>query len=181
MAGFKSIYLNTLDKKFFNNAMKTGVLTKEEEKELAENWAFRGDKKSMHKIIRAYSKLVIAYAMKYKNYGLSITDLVQEGHIGSVMSEEEAHAFDDQTGEELDPVLVSQARAEEIAEVNKHKVYEKRPLQECWDVTGKAPVKTRWIDINKGDKVHAEYRSRIVAKDFKDSNRMDLFAATPPI
>ena len=36
----------------------------------------------MHKIIRAYSKLVIAYAMKYKNYGLSITDLVQEGHIG---------------------------------------------------------------------------------------------------
>ena len=36
----------------------------------------------MHKIIRAYSKLAIAYAMKYKNYGLSITDLVQEGHIG---------------------------------------------------------------------------------------------------
>ena len=82
MAGFKNIELNSLDKKFFNNAMKTGVLTKEEEKELAENWAFRGDKKSMHKIIRAYSKLVIAYSMKYKNYGLSITDLVQEGHIG---------------------------------------------------------------------------------------------------
>ena len=36
----------------------------------------------MHKIIRAYSKLVIAYSMKYKNYGLSITDMVQEGHIG---------------------------------------------------------------------------------------------------
>ena len=82
MVGFKSIDLNALDKKFFNKAMKTEVLTKEEEKELAENWAFRGDKKSMHKIIRAYSKLVIAYAMKYKNYGLSITDLVQEGHIG---------------------------------------------------------------------------------------------------
>ena len=82
MVGFKSIDLNALDKKFFNKAMKIGVLTKEEEKELAENWAFRGDKKSMHKIIRAYSKLVIAYAMKYKNYGLSITDLVQEGHIG---------------------------------------------------------------------------------------------------
>ena len=82
MASFKSIDLNSLDRKFFNNAMKTGVLSKEEEKHLAENWAHRGDKKSMHKIIRAYSKLVIAYAMKYKNYGLSITDLVQEGHIG---------------------------------------------------------------------------------------------------
>ena len=78
MAGFKSIELNSLDKKFFNNAMKTGVLSKEEEKELAENWAFRGDKKSMHKIIRAYSKLVIAYSMKYKNYGLSITDLYKK-------------------------------------------------------------------------------------------------------
>ena len=74
MANFKSIDLNTLDRKFFNNAMKTDVLTKEEEKLLAENWAFKGDKKSMHKIIRAYSKLVIAYSMKYKNYGLSITD-----------------------------------------------------------------------------------------------------------
>merc|ERR1711871_776912 len=82
MVGFKSIDLNALDKKFFNKAMKTGVLTKEEEKKLAENWALLGDKKAMHKIIRAYSKLVIAYAMKYKNYGLSITDLVQEGHIG---------------------------------------------------------------------------------------------------
>ena len=36
----------------------------------------------MHTIIRAYSKLVIAYSMKYKHYGLSVTDLVQEGHIG---------------------------------------------------------------------------------------------------
>ena len=50
-------------------------MSKEEEKKLAENWAFKGDKKSMHKIIRAYSKFVIAYSMKYKNYGLSITDL----------------------------------------------------------------------------------------------------------
>tara|TARA_B100001989_G_scaffold106529_1_gene74649 strand:+ start:85 stop:960 length:876 start_codon:yes stop_codon:yes gene_type:complete len=82
MANFKSIELNSLDRKFFNKAMKTTVLSKVEEKKLAENWAFKGDKKSMHKIIRAYSKLVIAYAMKYKNYGLSITDLVQEGHIG---------------------------------------------------------------------------------------------------
>ena len=82
MAKFNNIELNNLDRKFFNDSMKTKVLTKSEEKKLAENWAFSSDKKSMHKIIRAYSKLVIAYAMKYKNYGLSITDLVQEGHIG---------------------------------------------------------------------------------------------------
>ena len=82
MAKFNNIELNNLDRKFFNDSMKVKVLTKSEEKKLAENWALLGDKKAMHKIIRAYSKLVIAYAMKYKNYGLSITDLVQEGHIG---------------------------------------------------------------------------------------------------
>ena len=36
----------------------------------------------MHKIIKAYSKLVIAFSMKFKNYGLPVNDLVQEGHIG---------------------------------------------------------------------------------------------------
>ena len=82
MSIIKDEILNKSDRKFFNDAMKIPVLSKQEEKELAENWAFKADKKSMHKIIRAYSKLVIAFAMKFKNYGLSINDLVQEGHIG---------------------------------------------------------------------------------------------------
>jgi RNA polymerase sigma-32 factor len=62
--------------------MKMPMLSREEEKKLAENWAFKADKKAMHKIITAYSKLVIAYSMRFKNYGLPINDLVQEGHIG---------------------------------------------------------------------------------------------------
>ena len=51
-------------------------------KRLAEAWVLRNDKKAMHKIIKAYSKLVIAFSMKFKNYGLPVNDLVQEGHIG---------------------------------------------------------------------------------------------------
>ena len=43
---------------------------------------FQGDKKAMHRIIRSYSKLVIAFSMRFKNYGLPVSDLVQEGHIG---------------------------------------------------------------------------------------------------
>ena len=50
-----------------------------------------------------------------------------------------------------------------------------------WDKTGKAPIKARWLDINKGDKVHPNYRSRYVAKDFNNEKRFDLFAATPPL
>ena len=82
MAIIKDNTLNKSDRRFFTNSMKVPMLSREEEKELAENWAFKEDKKSMHKIIRAYSKLVIAFAMKFKNYGLPINDLVQEGHIG---------------------------------------------------------------------------------------------------
>ena len=82
MAIAKNINLNKLDRKFLNDSMKEPMLTRDEERELAEAWVFRNDKKAMHKIIRAYSKLVIAFSMKFKNYGLPVNDLVQEGHIG---------------------------------------------------------------------------------------------------
>ena len=82
MAISKNISLNKLDRKFLNDSMKTPMLSRDEEKKLAEAWVFSGDKKAMHKIITAYSKLVIAFSMKFKNYGLPVNDLVQEGHIG---------------------------------------------------------------------------------------------------
>ena len=82
MAIAKNVILNKLDRKFLNDSMKEPMLSREEEKKLAEAWVFDSDKKAMHKIIKAYSKLVIAFSMKFKNYGLPINDLVQEGHIG---------------------------------------------------------------------------------------------------
>ena len=82
MAIAKNINLNKFDRKFLNDSMKAPMLSRDEEKELAEAWVFKNDKKAMHKIIRAYSKLVIAFSMKFKNYGLPVNDLVQEGHIG---------------------------------------------------------------------------------------------------
>ena len=82
MAIAKNVILNKLDRKFFNDSMKEPMLSRQEEKKLAEAWVFENDKQAMHKIIKAYSKLVIAFSMKFKNYGLPINDLVQEGHIG---------------------------------------------------------------------------------------------------
>ncbi len=82
MAIAKNVNLNKLDRKFLNDSMKEPMLSRNEEKKLAEAWVFKGDKKAMHKIIMAYSKLVIAFSMKFKNYGLPVNDLVQEGHIG---------------------------------------------------------------------------------------------------
>ena len=54
--------------------------------------------------------------------------------------------WDDITGKELDPGLVRQAREEQMVEFNKHKVYTKVPLAECWDRTGKKPIGVRWVD-----------------------------------
>ncbi len=51
---------------------------------------------------------------------------------------------------------------------------------ECWEQTGKAPIGVRWVDINKGDEINPEYRSRLVAKEIKIDGRDHLFAATPP-
>ena len=116
---------------------------------------------------------------------------IQDSGVGCIMPEDEIdigtigekerRAWDDQTGEELEWDGVTQARGEEMREVHKHGIYTKVPTKECWDKTGKAPIKTRWLDINKGDKMHPEYRSRLVAKDFKRDKRLDLFAAMPPL
>ena len=92
--------------------------------------------------------------------------------------------WDDSKGGYLNPKLVRQARKEEIIELHKYKVYEKRPIEECLRVTGKKPMRIRWADTNKGDELNPEYRSRIVAKDLKtkrDANMpaIDTFAPMP--
>ena len=46
-----------------------------------------------------------------------------------------------------------------------------------WERTDKAPLKARWVDIDKGTR----YPSRWVAKQFKGSDSEEWFAATPPI
>ena len=44
--------------------------------------------------------------------------------------------WDDLSGKELDARLVKKARLEEMKEVNKHEVYVKVPIEECWANTG---------------------------------------------
>ena len=57
-------------------------LTKEEEFLLAKNYLEQNDLEAAHKLVKSHLKLVIKMAMKYKNYGLPITELVSEGNIG---------------------------------------------------------------------------------------------------
>ena len=94
--------------------------------------------------------------------------------------EEMEIAWDDVSGAELDPQKVKRAREEEIEYVKKVDLYEKVPIQQCYARTGKAPITVRWIDINKGDDVNPNYRSRLVAREINTYKRDDLFAANPP-
>ncbi|MDP7559816.1 MAG: reverse transcriptase domain-containing protein, partial [Planctomycetota bacterium] len=89
-------------------------------------------------------------------------------------------AVDDQSGEPLEPRMVKLARKEEIAYFKEREVYEKVKMNECWEATGKAPIGVRWVDINKGDTANPNYRSRLVAMEFKTDNKPEWYAATPP-
>ena len=89
-------------------------------------------------------------------------------------------AYDDLTGDELDPTMMKKARKEEIAYFKKMGVYDKVDIEECYKVTGKAPIAVRWVDVNKGDSTNPNYRSRLVAKEFNTGVNHDLYAATPP-
>ena len=88
--------------------------------------------------------------------------------------------YDELTGEVLDAAEVRASRAEEIKFIKDMPVYVEDTIQKCWELTGKKPIGTRWVDTRKGDGV----RSRLVAQDVKpkgDGNREDLFAAMPPL
>ena len=60
-----------------------------------------------------------------------------------------------------------------------HGEHEKVPEEECLQSTGKRLVQEKMIDINKGDEVNYEHRSRLAAKGINMDKRFDLFAATP--
>ena len=36
-----------------------------------------------------------------------------------------------------------------MEEVHKHEVYHKVRIEECWSATGKEPIDTKWVDVNK--------------------------------
>ena len=58
----------------------------------------------------------------------------------------------------MDTEGVRKARAEELEHVRAYEVYRKLPVKQCWERTGRKPIQVRWVDINKGDAVHPDYR-----------------------
>lgn len=72
----------SLGKNLVKAASKAPYLEREYEHELAVRWAETKDQEALNQLTTAHIRLVIAVAAKFRRYGLPISDLVQEGHVG---------------------------------------------------------------------------------------------------
>ena len=60
-------------------------------------------------------------------------------------------------------------------------VWERAPVTDCWRETVKAPIGSKWVDVNKGGATKPLIRSRFVVKEIATYKSDDFFAATPPL
>ncbi|MEK7313096.1 MAG: sigma-70 family RNA polymerase sigma factor, partial [Deltaproteobacteria bacterium] len=58
------------------------ILSKDEEHRLAVLWRRHGDLDAAHSLVTANLRFVVKIACEYRNYGLGLKDLIQEGNIG---------------------------------------------------------------------------------------------------
>jgi len=67
---------------YIREAMDAPILEKDHELALARRWREKGDERALHELITSYTRLVVSIANKFRFYGLSQGDLIQEGNIG---------------------------------------------------------------------------------------------------
>lgn len=68
--------------RYIRASMRQPLLTRDSELDLARRWRDDDDEAALHELVSAYARLVISVAGRFKNYGLPIGDLVQEGNVG---------------------------------------------------------------------------------------------------
>jgi RNA polymerase sigma-32 factor len=86
---------NPVSSNIARRAMAAELLDADVERELARRWREEGDEQALHRLVTAYLRLAIAMAAKYRRYGASMSDLVQEANIGLLKA---ASKFDPDRG-----------------------------------------------------------------------------------
>jgi RNA polymerase sigma-32 factor len=71
-----------LDRHLAAAARAAPFLDREEERTLAARWRDDHDERALHRLTQAHMRLVIAVSMRFRHYGLPVSDLIQEGHVG---------------------------------------------------------------------------------------------------
>ena len=97
----------------------------------------------------------------------------------------EGEYYDSVTGIVLDPEKVRAARNDEMKWVEKQQLWETVDEKICWEETNRAPITLKWVDRNKGDEAHPNYRSRLVVREVKKASKplaeFESFSAMPPL
>ena len=78
-----------------HRAMSAELLDAETELALARAWRDHGDEQALHRLVTAYMRLAISMAAKYRRYGASMNDLIQEAGVGLMKA---ASKFDPDRG-----------------------------------------------------------------------------------
>lgn len=69
-------------RRFVKAAMDAPFLDRDDEHALARRWREGRDETALHALTQAHMRLVISMAGRFRHYGLPLSDLVQEGHVG---------------------------------------------------------------------------------------------------
>ncbi len=141
-------------------------------------------------VMKVKCLLAVTHRSKVQQEGDSLDEMRQRQQDGRRERGVEHHedsepfrwenAWDDVTGEILEPKEVVKARAKELGYIKDKRVWKIITRREAIR-RGIKIVQTRWIDVNKGDRWCPNYRSRFVAKEFNTGKDAGLFAATPPL
>lgn len=67
---------------YLTQIWKFPLLEAEEEYMLAQRWRLHGDVDAAHKLVTSHLRLVAKIAMRYRSYGLPMSDMISEGNIG---------------------------------------------------------------------------------------------------
>src|ERR1700758_2122623 len=73
--------LGSLDA-YLDRVGRIPVLSREEERDLAESFRFRGDLSAARQLVLSHLRFVVHIARGYSGYGLPVGDLIQEGNVG---------------------------------------------------------------------------------------------------
>jgi len=82
MPQFEDAQAQRAQARFIRQSMAEPLLSREREYHLARSWREDGDADSLQELIRSYTRLVVSLATRFRNYGLPMSDLIQEGTLG---------------------------------------------------------------------------------------------------
>jgi len=71
---------------YLNRMKNLPMLDIDEEYQLAKKWKETGDTKAVDKLVTSHLKLISKIAHGYRGYGLPVSDLISEGHIGMMQA-----------------------------------------------------------------------------------------------